>query len=102
MFISDGLTIERAVITNLLSAHKRIADSGNSTEIIRLSKYILKLAGKRKDMLATILSEEEPIERIDRHQVKMKFTMDKGEIWACDSEGKKVTDIFGVKEASHD
>lgn len=59
MFISDGMTIERAVITNLLSAHKRIADSGNAAEVVRITKYLLKLAEKRKDILVNIISEEE-------------------------------------------
>lgn len=59
MFISDGMTIERVVITNLLSAHKRIADSGNAAEVVRITKYLLKLAEKRKDVLVNIVSEEE-------------------------------------------
>lgn len=59
MFISDGMAIERAVITNLLSAHKRIADSGNAAEVVRITKYLLKLAEKRKDVLVNIVSEEE-------------------------------------------
>ena len=56
VLISDGMTIERAVITNLLSAHKRIADSGNAAEVVRITKYLLKLAEKRKDILVNIIS----------------------------------------------
>lgn len=36
--------IKQQVIKNLLSAHKRIADNGNIIELIKLSKFILRLS----------------------------------------------------------
>lgn len=51
MLLSEGIEIEQEVMKILLSAHKRIADSGSTAELIRLTKYILKLAEKRKDIL---------------------------------------------------
>lgn len=35
------------VMRNLLNAHSRIAESGSASEVIRLSKYIMKLADRR-------------------------------------------------------
>ncbi len=49
--VSVGLSIKQKAIKNLLSAHKRIADSGNAVEIIKQPKYILRLAKKRKQVL---------------------------------------------------
>lgn len=48
--VSVGLSIEQEALKNLLSAHKRIADSGNASEIIKMSKYLLRLAKKRKQV----------------------------------------------------
>lgn len=36
--------IKQQVIKNLLSAHKRIADNGSVTDLIKLSKFILRLS----------------------------------------------------------
>lgn len=51
MVVSESDYIESEVIKNLLSAHKRIADNGDSKQLIKLSNYILKLVEKRKDKL---------------------------------------------------
>ena len=49
--------IEREVIKNLLSAHKRIAESGAAGDIIRISRFMLWLAKKRGDVLIEIVTE---------------------------------------------
>ncbi len=59
MLISSKQQIEDAVIQNLLSAHKRIADSGNVVAIIVLSKYLLRLSQKRSDVLIDIVAEDD-------------------------------------------
>lgn len=35
------------VMENMLNAHSRIAESGSASEVIRLSKYIMKLADRK-------------------------------------------------------
>lgn len=57
MLISSKQQIEDAVIKNLLYAHERIAESGNAVEIIRISKYLLRLAKERNDVLINVVSE---------------------------------------------
>lgn len=72
MFVSVGGNIEDQAIKNLLSAHRRMADSGNATEIIRLTKYILKIAGKRKDMLMSVMSEVQTRQEDKPVDIKLK------------------------------
>lgn len=43
--------IELNVMRHLLTAHERIAKYGDSKQIIELSRYILRLAKKRKNVL---------------------------------------------------
>lgn len=51
--------MEQEVIKNLLSAQKRIAASGRSKEVIRISRFLLWLAKKRGDVLVNTVSEGE-------------------------------------------
>lgn len=51
--------IEREVMKNLLSAHKRIADHGSALEIICLTKFVLKLADKRDDVLTYVVTQDD-------------------------------------------
>lgn len=46
------------VIKNLLSAHERIAKEGDSREIIRISKYVLRLTQNGQDKLFQLRTEE--------------------------------------------
>lgn len=39
--------IAEEVMRDLLNAHSRIAESGSASEVIRLSKYIIKLADRK-------------------------------------------------------
>ena len=57
MLISQKQQIENAIIKNLLSAHERLAGSGSAADLIRLSKYIFRLAKKREDVLVDIVPE---------------------------------------------
>lgn len=57
MLISQKQQIEDSVIKNLLSAHERIAGSGSASDLVRLSKYIFRLAKKRKDVLIELIPE---------------------------------------------
>lgn len=65
MRVSRKELVKDEVMKNLLSAHERIADCGTTTEIIRLSKYLLKLANKRNDVLVDIAAEENQERRND-------------------------------------
>lgn len=58
MLISTKKLITDQLTKNLLSAHKRIADTGNASEIIRISKYIFKLANQREDVLTELVPED--------------------------------------------
>lgn len=44
--VNSGTYIREQVLKNLLCAHKRIADKGNVSALINLSKFILKLSKK--------------------------------------------------------
>ena len=44
---------------NLLSAHKRIADSGEVSDLIRITKYLLRLSEKREDVLIEVVSKQD-------------------------------------------
>lgn len=57
MLTTQKQQIEDAVIKNLLFAHKRIAGSGRVSDLMKLSKYLLRLAEKRKDVLVDLLPE---------------------------------------------
>lgn len=46
------------VIKNLLSAHKKIADSGNEKGLICLSRYLLKLAEKFGNVIIEVAAKE--------------------------------------------
>lgn len=42
--IDSDSYMKQRVIKNLLNAHKRIADNGNASDVIKLSKFILHLS----------------------------------------------------------
>lgn len=65
MLISRKQMIKDEVIKNLLSAHKRIAESGSPSEIIRLSRYLLKLAKQGSDVLIDNVTECKEERRYD-------------------------------------
>lgn len=60
-----GTLIRQEVIKNLLNAHKRIADSGRASEVIRITKFILKLSEKRNDVLINFIPEGDKERRDD-------------------------------------
>ena len=49
MKISVGKDIRRRIITNLLSAHKQIADYGSAESLIMLTKFISKFSRQFDD-----------------------------------------------------
>lgn len=59
MLVSSKKLIEDEVMKNLLTAHERLADSGTVSEIIRLSKHILRLADKRHDVLVDVVAKDQ-------------------------------------------
>lgn len=59
MRVSRKKLIEDEVMKNLLTAHERLADSGTVSEIIRLSKHILRLADKRHDVLVDVIAKDQ-------------------------------------------
>ena len=51
----DATTDE--VMKNLLSAHKRIAGSGSVSELIKLSRYLLRVSKQSQDVLVNVCPE---------------------------------------------
>lgn len=51
--------VEQETIKNLLHAQKRIAESGNARDLIRVSRYLLRLSKTRNDVLADTISKED-------------------------------------------
>lgn len=58
MRIYRSQIVQDTVLKNLLSAHERIANSGSVSDLIRLSKYLLRLANKRDDELVNSIAED--------------------------------------------
>ena len=58
MKISVGKDIRRRIITNLLSAHKQIADYGSAESLIMLSKFISKFSRQFDDDFFELRQEE--------------------------------------------
>ena len=71
MIKADMFQIKEEVTKNLLSAHKRIAEEGNAKEVIRLSRYLLKLEQKFGDVGTYAIPEnqqqwcENPVHDLD-------------------------------------
>lgn len=42
--ITISTYVKQQTIKNLLNAHKRVADTGNTSDLIKLSKFILRLS----------------------------------------------------------
>lgn len=57
--ISQKDLVTQEVMKNLLSAHKRIADSGEVSDLIRITKYLLRLSEKREDVLIEVVSKQD-------------------------------------------
>lgn len=55
--VSQGRTIEDKVIENLLDGQQKAASAGDFGSFIKISKYIMKLANKRRNELIYIGSE---------------------------------------------
>ncbi len=58
MKISVGKDIRRRIITNLLSAHKQIADYGGAESLIMLTKFISKFSRQFDDDFFELRQEE--------------------------------------------
>lgn len=56
-YTTQKAIIKDEIIKNLLSAHKRIADSGNAKEIISITRYLLSLANKLDNKIIYIGAE---------------------------------------------
>lgn len=59
MLISVGKNMRYQVLKNLLSAHGQIADSGNISGLIALTKLILKLSKQFDDEFFELGQEEQ-------------------------------------------
>lgn len=49
--------IERQAIENVLAAQKRISRTGDAKEVARITKLLLSLLKKRKDVLVEVIPE---------------------------------------------
>lgn len=57
LFVMEKDYIERQAIENVLAAQKRIANTGDAKEVARITKLLLSLLKKRKDVLVDVISE---------------------------------------------
>jgi len=51
MYVTKKERISAEVIKNLLSAHKRVAEGGNVSELIKLSRYLLHVSSRPQQEL---------------------------------------------------
>lgn len=51
MYITKKEQISTEVIKNLLSAHKQVAEGGNVPDLIKLSRYLLRISKQSQDVL---------------------------------------------------
>lgn len=51
MYVTKKEQISAEVIKNLLSAHKRVAEGGNVSELIKLSRYLLHVSSRPQQEL---------------------------------------------------
>lgn len=56
--VTVGELIQQEVLKNLLSAQKRIAETGSASEVVRISKYLFRLAEKFKDPFVDSVPED--------------------------------------------
>ena len=66
--ISQKDLVTQEVMKNLLSAHKRIAVSGEVSDLIRISKYLLRLSEKREEMIIV----DEKTETANKYSLKIE------------------------------
>lgn len=57
MYVTKKERISAEVIKNLLSAHRRIAGSGSVSELIKLSRYLLRVSKQSQDILVNVCPE---------------------------------------------
>lgn len=57
MLVSRKKVMRDAIMQNLLSAHKQIADHGCVPEIIRFTKFLTALIDKTEDVLIEVIPE---------------------------------------------
>lgn len=76
MLITEKSFVRQQVIKNLLSAHKRIAESenGNTHDLICISRYLLRLTKKSDDVLIDAIAKSDqqwssdPVDKLDNFQ----------------------------------
>lgn len=66
--ISQKDLVTQEVMKNLLSAHKRIADSGEVSDLIRITKYLLRLSEKREEMIIV----DEKLGTVNKYSLKIE------------------------------
>lgn len=49
---------ERQALENVLEAQRRISRTGSAKEVIRITKFLLALSKKRKDVLMELIPEK--------------------------------------------
>ena len=54
MYANQKKVMRDEVVKNLLSAHKRIADSGSASDLVKLSRYLMRISKQFQDVLVDI------------------------------------------------
>lgn len=57
MFILEKDYIKRQALENVLEAQRRISRTGDAKEVVRITKFLLSLSKKRKDVLMELVPE---------------------------------------------
>ncbi len=73
MLISVGKNMRYQVLKNLLSAHGQIADSGNISGLIALTKLILKLSKQFDDEFFELGQEEQVCSAVSVDEISRKI-----------------------------
>ena len=59
MLCSMKKQIQGKMIENLLLAHRRVAVSGSIVDLIKLTRYLLRLVNKGEDVLTDVVPEDD-------------------------------------------
>lgn len=49
--------VEQEVIKNLLSAHRRIAEGGSAADLLRITRFLLRLAKQHGEIMVDVIPE---------------------------------------------
>ena len=97
MKISVGKDIRRRIITNLLSAHKQIADYGSAGIVDHANEVYFKSFGDNSMMISLSLGRKNMIVIPNTHQIKVSKTLHALKRDLFSSKPRYSSNFFGAK-----